>query len=89
MSELQLTDTCADCGKGRAYADKFALCPDCGKKGVYYVPRANGEDNMYCKYCDFYYFIALAAQVDRANERRFYEKNGLCLCVCSQQSNGV
>lgn len=43
-----------------AKGERFLTCPDCLKRGVYYVPRPRNEDGYVCRYCDFECFCCEA-----------------------------
>lgn len=43
--------------------EQFLKCPDCLKRGVYFVPRPRGEDGYTCRYCDFECFCFGADEV--------------------------
>jgi hypothetical protein len=56
---------------------KYSRCPDCGRKGVYWQAKRNGEDNYQCRHkdCQFYFFTKSNAEVDLANEARWQAVN--------------
>ncbi len=57
---------------------KFLVCPDCGKRGVYFTMRCNGEDMYRCRYsaCEFYYFTQGEMDaVDALNRDRLQSAN--------------
>lgn len=54
---------------------RFLKCPDCGKKGVRWAWRLHGEDNYFCRYCDFYYYTIKPAEVDSDREERLRKAN--------------
>lgn len=57
--------------------DKYSYCPICGRKTVYFVMRANGEDGYMCrmKNCDFEFFTQGDSRIDRDNEQKWIKAN--------------
>ncbi len=59
--------------------EKYTRCPDCGRKTVYFKQRANGEDGYTCRRraCDFEFYTLGDSRIDRQNEKRWEDANGV------------
>ena len=58
----------------------FTLCPKCGKNGVqfHFAKAVAGEDGHGCRYCDFWFFDALATAIDRRLHDEWVAVNHHC-----------
>jgi len=53
----------------------YHVCPDCGKKGVYFKLANYGEDGYICRYCKWGAYEDSRDRVDRVEKNRLRRAN--------------